>query len=372
MRPVLPAVVVFALYSCTSAELVTADESLPSGLDAANLNMTSINQASADAFAELALAGVVREFPNKPSEVQADATWARTPRVMHPTFYGSFDWHSAVHGHWMLVRLLRLDLLGSEVAVRTRELLTAGLNETTMAGELLYFEAAHNKSFERMYGWAWYLRLCAELEEWGGDSEVEGWRQALRPLEDLLVARIVDYLPKLTWPVRAGVHRNTAFALTHVFDYAVITGNEELRSLIISRAREWFLDDRDWGWRFEPSGQDFLSSGLEQVDLMRRVLAPEEFLLWLEKFGLPELVPAIVSDQSDGHLVHLAGLNLSRAWCLEALLEMLPSSDQRVLGLADSAQAHRQLGLSYVNSGNYEGDHWLASFAVYMASGSGR
>ncbi len=334
-------------------------------------SMPTFSSAQADAFAELALDGIVREFPNKPSEVQVDPSSARTPKQMHPAFYGSFDWHSSVHGHWMLVRLLKLNLLSADVAKRTRTTISQHLTDEIMQAELAYFEEEHNKSYERMYGWAWYLRLCGELESWSGDAQVQQWRDSLRNLEELLVARILDYLPKLTWPVRAGVHRNTAFALTHVWDYAKITGNDELINLIDARSRTWFSQDANWGWRFEPSGQDFLSSGLEEIDLMRRVLSAAEFSSWVAGFELPQLEPAIVSDESDGHLVHLAGLSLSRAWCLQGLLQSLGTAHPAYRKLHNSLVKHWERGLSYVNSGNYEGDHWLASFAVYMATESG-
>lgn len=332
---------------------------------------TSLSSDQAEAFARLALDGIVREFPNKPSEVQADASWARTPRQMHPAFYGSFDWHSSVHGHWMLVRLLRMGLLEPQTEEHTRNVLGAHLSVGKLRAETDYFLEKHNRSYERMYGWAWYLRLCAELETWE-DEQAKKWREATRPLEELLVQRILEYLPKLSFPVRVGVHRDTAFALTHVWDYACTVGNSQLQALISKRAKDWYLTDKNWGWRFEPSGQDFLSAGLEEADLMRRVLSRTEFSSWLDAFTLPEFSAVEVPDVTDGHLVHLAGLNLSRAWCFEGISSALPMNDPRQGLLHSMATEHREKGLGYVTSGFYEGDHWLGSFAVYLTTASGR
>ncbi|MCH2113134.1 MAG: DUF2891 domain-containing protein [Planctomycetes bacterium] len=349
----------FLLGSCASTSQ-TMVESAP-----------TLTSDQANSLARIALDSIVREFPNKPSEVQASAQDALTPRAMHPAFYGSFDWHSSVHGHWMLIRLMRLGLLSSDLEAEARASLGAHLTADAMAQELAYFELPYQRGFERMYGWAWYLRMCDELDDWE-DEDGARWREVCRPLEDFLVGQVFDYLPKLTWPVRAGVHRDTAFALTHIWDYAVQVGHSDLQELIEGRARDWFLADRDWGWRFEPSGQDFLSAGLEEMDLMRRVLSREECLAWMDGFGYPRLTPVEVSDVTDGKIVHLAGLDLSRAWCLESLAAFLGPHHPETPGLLESASAHRDMGLHYVASGHYEGEHWLASFAVYLTTGSGR
>jgi len=332
---------------------------------------SQITLETAEAFARLALDGIVREFPNKPSEVQVDASWARTPRQMHPAFYGSFDWHSSVHGHWMLIRLLHLELLSPQTEEEVRRILNSHLSPGKLRAEAEYFQEKHNRSYERMYGWAWYLRLCAELETWE-DPQAKEWREAVRHLENLLVERILDYLPKLSFPVRVGVHRDTAFALTHIWDYANTSENSQLMELISQRAKDWYLADKNWGWRFEPSGQDFLSAGLEEADLMRRILPEKEFSKWLQMFSLPEFSAVEVSDVTDGHLVHLAGLNLSRAWCLEGIASALPQDDPRLDSLRLMAAEHCEKGLEYVTSGFYEGDHWLGSFAVYLTTASGR
>ncbi|HBF23605.1 MAG TPA: DUF2891 domain-containing protein [Planctomycetes bacterium] len=325
----------------------------------------------AESFAAIALASIVREFPNKPGEVQAGPEDAKTPKEMHPAFFGSFDWHSSVHGHWMLARLLKLNLLGPEVANRARKVLSKHLTEENIRGELTYFEAKHNKGFERMYGWAWYLRLCLELDGWD-DKDAQRWRAACLPLENYLLQATHAYLPKLTWPIRVGTHTNTAFALTHIWDYAAGVGDVGLADLVRARSLDWFKTDREWPWGFEPSGHDFLSAGLEEVDLMRRVMEPQDFENWLNAFMLPSFAPAEVSDVTDGQIVHLAGLNLARAWCMEGLASHLGPDDSRTNSLWESAKAHREIGLGYVTSGHYEGEHWLASFAVYLATGCGR
>lgn len=330
----------------------------------------ALAEAQAEAFARIALDSIVREFPNKPGLVLAGPEDALLPKAMHPAFFGSFDWHSSVHGHWMLVRLLREGLVGEESAEEIRSVLDLHLTETRLQAELNYFSKKHNRNFERMYGWAWYLRLCLELTDWD-DPDARRWRAACRPLEAHLSGAIQSYLPLLTWPIRTGVHQNTAFALTHVFDYAHGVGDKELAEMVGSRARAWYGGDRNWPWAFEPSGHDFLSPGLEEIDLMRRVLAPAEFETWLSNFGLPDFRPAEVSDITDGQIVHLAGLNLARAWCMEGVARLLGPRDPRSIRLGESAAAHREIGFGYVTSGHYEGEHWLASFAVYLATGCG-
>ena len=330
----------------------------------------ALAEAQAEAFARIALDSIVREFPNKPGLVLAGPEDALTPKALHPTFFGSFDWHSSVHGHWMLVRLLKKGLVGEARAEEIRSTLNLHLTEARLQAELSYFSKKHNRNFERMYGWAWYLRLCLELTDWD-DPDARRWRDACRPLENHLSGAIHSYLPLLTWPIRTGVHQNTAFALTHVFDYAHGVGNAELAEMVGARARAWYGEDRNWPWAFEPSGHDFLSPGLEEIDLMRRVLAPAEFEAWLSRFGLPDFRPAEVSDVTDGQIVHLAGLNLARAWCMEGVANLLGPRDPRSIELWESAAAHRETGLGYVTSGHYEGEHWLASFAVYLATGCG-
>ena len=324
------------------------------------------------AFAGLALDGIVREYPNKPGMVLSDAPDLRSPRAMHPAFYGSFDWHSSVHGHWMLVKLLK-QYPNSSVAQRSRETLAKHFTAEIMKAETAYFDAPHNQSFERTYGWAWLLRLALELRTWD-DPQGQEWAKNLRPLEERLVELSKAYLPKLTWPIRVGEHANTAWALGQFLDYARGVGDKEFEQLCINRARHYYLKDKDYPVMYEPSGHDFFTPCLLEADLMRRVLPNDEFLTWLDAF-LPNLAqkglgnlqkPAKVSDATDGKLVHLAGLNLVRAWCMNGVASALPEGDPRRNKLQNLALAHRMEGLASVFTGHYEGEHWLASFAIYL------
>lgn len=328
------------------------------------------------AFAKLALNGISREFPNKPSNVMDSAGDVRSPREMHPVFYGSFDWHSSVHGHWMLAKLLK-NHPNHPMSGEIRENLNRQLTTVELQSEAEYFAADYNKSFERMYGWAWLMQLVAELESWD-DGDANRWRENLRPLENQVLNRMNDYLPKLSFPIRTGVHQDTGFAIGMLLDYARVTRRHELERLLIEKAKEFYLDDVNYPAHYEPSGHDFFSSGFNEADLMRRVLDPQEFSRWLDHF-LPQLdaddmgsmmIPVEVSDVTDGHLVHLAGLNLSRSWTMKGIAAALADSDPRKPILLASAAEHGEAGLKYVTSGHYEGEHWLASFAVYMLSKS--
>ena len=330
------------------------------------------------AFAALALKGIPQEYPNKPSNVMTSAEDLKSPAAMHPVFYGCFDWHSAVHGHWMLVRLLKL-YPDSSAAGQIRETLNRQFTKDKLQVEADYFQPKENKSFERMYGWAWALQLVAELHDWN-DADAKQWRDNLRPLEIVIVQYSMDYLPKLSYPIRTGIHPDTGFALSLELDYARRTGHKPLEKLIIARANHYYLKDVNYPTHYEPSGNDFFSPGFNEADLMRRVLSREEFSGWLDTF-LPQLrngqmgpmlVPVEVSDVTDGHLVHLAGLDLSRAWTMAGIATALPASDPRKAMLQDSARKHFDAGMTYVNSGHYEGEHWLATFAVYYATGSFR
>lgn len=329
------------------------------------------------ALARLALKGIEQEYPNKPSNVLNDPDDVLSPRQMHPAFYGCFDWHSSVHGHWMLVRLLKL-YPKSSVAEETRQLLNRQLTEENMIAEAGYFRQKHNRSFERMYGWAWLLQLVRELHTFD-DSDARQWRQNLKPLEQVIVQHAKDYLPKLSYPIRVGTHTDTAFALGMELDYARTVKDAEFQELIIRKAREFYLKDRNYPAHYEPSGHDFFSSGLNEADLMRRVLTPTEFAAWLQQFlpGLESnalgtmLEPVEVSDVTDGHLVHLAGLDLARAWTMTGVASALEESDGRKTVLQNAVEPHLRAGMSYVNSGHYEGEHWLATFAVYHLTGSG-
>ena len=324
------------------------------------------------AFANLAMNNIHTEYPNKPSNVVVDDASVRTPKTMHPAFYGCFDWHSSVHGHWMLIRLLK-EYPDGEINAQIREKLAISLTQENLDAELAYFNESQHKSFERTYGWAWYLRMVDELETWD-DEQGRQWRDNMRGLEELLVQRTIDYLPKLSYPIRTGLHPDSGFALAQILDYARTLKNKPLEEAIVKRARDFYMADVNYPTRYEPSGQDFFSSCLNEADLMRRVLSQEEFVKWLDKY-IPELkdgdggnllTPVIVSDVTDGYIVHLAGLDLSRAWCMQGIASALPNEDPRVKLLMDSAIKHAETGFGYVFSGHYEGDHWLATFAIYL------
>ena len=342
---------------------------------APNEGTNSLDAATAERFARLALACIDREFPNKPDHVLDSAADARVPREFHPAFFGCYDWHSSVHGHWMLVRLLKTfpDVAAGK-EIRSR--LAAHFTPEALATEARYLDIKSNKSFERTYGWAWTLRLATELGGWD-DPDGKAWRANLDPLVKTIVVRLKDFLPKLTRPIRTGVHPNTAFALGEALDYARAASDAELEKLVIAQSRKYYDDDRACPLAYEPSGEDFFSPCLEEADLMRRVMARADFAKWLHLFfpglaaGKPfPLSPAVVTDPTDPRLVHLDGLNLTRAWTLRAIARALPASDARRRVLEGAAEAHARAGLARVSSGNYEGEHWLASFAVYLLTGA--
>jgi hypothetical protein len=359
-----------AIARFTMSICLLASAAMP--LAAADLDATQ-----AARFAALALAGLDREYPNKPGEVLTKAADLIPPRQMHPAFFGCFDWHSSVHGHWMLVRLLRLHP-GFDGAKEARARLAAHLTAENLRTEAAYFETQENRSFERMYGWAWALRLAAELHAWD-DPDARQWAANLAPLEKKIVALTTDYLPRLTYPIRTGVHPDTAFALGQILDYAHIVGDAALEKLVADRARAYYVRDRAYPVGYEPSGEDFFSPGLNVADLLRRVLPPEEFSRWLDDF-LPGLragelgawsEAAKVSDLSDPRIVHLVGLNLTRAWTMQGILTALAADDPRRALLEKSMRLHSDAGLRYVFSGSYEGEHWLATFAVYLLTRTG-
>ncbi|MEJ2719753.1 MAG: DUF2891 domain-containing protein [bacterium] len=333
-----------------------------------------LTRPTASSFARLALGCIQREFPNKPDHVMNDSTEVLSPRSLHPAFYGCFDWHSAVHGHWMLVRLLELfpDL---PEAAEIRAALDSNLSAANIAGEAAYFDQANRKSFERTYGWAWLLKLAEELQEWD-DPDARRWSANLAPLAKIVAARYLDFLPRQTYPIRTGVHPNTAFGIAFALDYARAVNDTELTRLLEKRSIAYYLGDTNYPAGWEPGGEDFFSPCLLEADLMRRVLDTAEFATWFEGF-LPELkegkpasllTPAVVADRTDPKIVHLDGLNLSRAWCMLGIASALPVDSQARSVLLRSAAAHAEDALGHVASGNYEGEHWLASFAVYMLS----
>ncbi len=330
----------------------------------------NLTRADASRFANLALNCVRREFPNKPDHVMTDLEDVRSPKAQHPAFYGCYDWHSCVHGHWLLVHLLK-QFPDLPEAVNIRAALNENLTPDKIKGELAYLEGPERKSFERTYGWAWLLKLEAELGTFN-DRDAARWFASLKPLSDAIAARYKDFLPKQTYPIRTGVHPNTAFGLSFALDYALTVNDKDLAALVVQRAKDYFLNDRNYPAAWEPSGEDFFSPALMEADLMRRALGTTEFPAWFHRF-LPVLprnlrTPATVTDRSDPKLVHLDGLNLSRAWAMRSIAVALPRTDPMRRMLADSAERHARDALANVASGHYEGEHWLATFAAYMLS----
>jgi hypothetical protein len=339
---------------------------LSGGLMAAS----DLDQAQAARFARMALDCVHKEYPNKISHSLNSDGDVKPPRELTPAFYGCYDWHSSVHGHWLLVRLARL-FPEAPFAADARQALSRSLTAANIAQEVKYLSAEGRNTFERPYGLAWLLQLAAELKEWD-DPDVRRWSGALRPLEQAATAGISAWLPKLDHPIRTGEHNNTAFGMGLMLDYARVTGNADFGGLVEARARNYYLKDRNCPLAYEPSGEDFLSPCLAEADLMRRILARQEFANWFGEF-LPhvDLEVTRVTDFADGRLYHLAGLNLSRAWMLEGIVSRLPTGDARSKHLAQLAAALRQGGLESIKSEHYEGGHWLGSFAVYLVSGRG-
>lgn len=319
----------------------------------------------ANHLATLPLKCLQQEYPNKLGQLLIDSTEIQSPKKLHPTFYGCFDWHSSVHGHWSLVYLLKRypNLANKEQIIQK---LKTNLSKENIQVEIDYLNKKHEKSFERTYGWNWLLKLQLELET-SNEPFAKELAQNLKPLSNIIIERYIEFLPKLLYPVRVGTHSNTAFGLTNAWDYAVFSKNEVLQKSIKENAIRLFQKDENCPFNWEPSGTDFLSPCMEEMALMQRILPKNEFLTWLKKFA-PNLFKkdykwevARVSDRTDGHLVHLDGLNFSRAWNMYHLLNQYPNEFKHLKTLADY---HLNFSLPSVVDGNYEGEHWLASFAL--------
>ncbi|MEO0700299.1 MAG: DUF2891 domain-containing protein, partial [Pseudomonadota bacterium] len=280
-------------------------------------------------------------------------------------------------GHWLLTRILTTHT-GGVYEEEIRAKLATSFTPEKLEGELAYYSAEGRGSFERPYGIAWYLQLVAELEE-SDDPQLNEWRETLRPFEDAIVVQIMDWLPKLAYPVRLGTHNQTAFAFGLMLDYARTTGNSQLEAALVEKSLSFHQGDVNCPLAYEPSGEDFLSPCLMEADLMRRVLAQDEYADWLTAF-LPQipsdgradwLEPGVVRDASDGKLVHLDGVNLSRAWALEGIASALPEGDARIAALLAASKVHTQTGIAAVSDEHYSGSHWLASFATYLTTKRG-
>ena len=333
--------------------------------------------AAAERFANLALGCVHKEYPNKISHTMNSDADVAPPRSLTPAFFGCYDWHSSVHGHWLLARLAR-KFPAAPFAGPARDALRKTLSAPNLETEANYLRGEGRASFERPYGLAWLLQLIVELREWD-DPEAREMLANLRPLEEATLERLNKWLPKLSHPIRIGEHAQTAFALGLMLDYARATENAEFAKLLTEKARQFYLGDKNAPLSYEPGGEDFVSPVLGEADVMRRVLPPAEFAKWLREF-LPQLpttpktewLPVAVSpDPSDPKLAHLDGLNLSRAWMLEGVISGLPADDPRRPALVATAEAHRRAGLAAVTGEHYEGGHWLGSFAVYLVTQRG-
>src|SRR3954453_20599861 len=333
---------------------------------ATSLHAADFDARAAERFANLALACVHKEYPNKISHNLNNDADVAAPRALTPAFYGCYDWHSSVHGHWLLARLART-FPDAPFAAAARAALAQSLTAENVAKEAGYLRGEGRASFERPYGLAWLLQLSAELREWD-DPLARELSTNLRPLESAANERLATWLPKLSHPVRSGEHSQTAFALGLIIDS---TKDAALKQLARDAAKRFYSNDKSCPLAYEPSGEDFLSPCIAEADVMRRVLPAKEFAAWLTAF-LPRfdtLKPEVVVDPSDPKLGHLDGLNLSRAGVLEGIASGLPKSDSRVATLRKIAAAHRDAGLASVTGAHYEGGHWLGSFAVFLTTG---
>jgi Protein of unknown function (DUF2891) len=342
----------------------------------------ALDAETAARFAALALKCLHQEYPNHISHTLNSAADARPPHELTPAFYGCLDWHSDVHGHWLLVRLLRL-FPDAPFAAQARAEVARSLTAQNIAGETAYLRGAGRASFERPYGLAWLLRLAAELRQWD-DEDGRRWSETLAPLESEVTARLQSWLPKLHYPIRIGEHDQTAFSFGLIWDWATITGDAHMHELLTDAAERFYRHDRNCPLDYEPSGEDFLSPCLGEADFMRRVLPPDAFAEWLSGF-LPQiprgakssaaqtrwLPPGVVTDRADPKLAHIDGLNLSRAWMLQGIAQGLPARDPRIAALRAAAAEHAAAALPAVTGEHYEGGHWLGTFAVYLTSEAG-
>ena len=339
-------------------------------------NTAILDAKTADRFSNLALACVHKEYPNHISHTLSSDADVAPPRKLTPAFYGCYDWHSSVHGHWLLVRLVRT-FPDAAFVQAARDALRESLTADNLAQEAAYLQGQGRASFERPYGLAWLLQLATELREWD-DPQAKEMAANLRPLEQVVLDRLNAWLPKLSNPVRIGEHDQTAFGLGLMLDYSRTSGDHKFADLLASKTKQFYLNDKNCPLAYEPSGEDFLSPCLGEADVIRRVLPTPEFAAWLKTF-MPQisksrdnwLEPVVSPDPSDPKLAHLDGLNLSRAWMLEGIASSLPKDDKRLPAIRAAADAHERAGLAAVTGEHYEGGHWLGSFAVYLVTKRG-
>ncbi|HWX32727.1 MAG TPA: DUF2891 domain-containing protein [Steroidobacteraceae bacterium] len=363
------------LISASGAAVVSAP---PHGDRAVNGGeAAAMDSAAVERFAGLALKCLHAEYPSHISHTMDSDADALPPHVLNPGFYGCYDWHSDVHGHWLLVRLLRL-YPDAPFAPTARLELARSLTAENIAGEIAYLKRVDRASFERPYGLAWLLKLSAELRA-GNDPQAREWARVLQPLEAEAASRLKSWIPKLHYPIRIGEHDQTAFSFGLMWDWAGVAGDAQMRSVLGDAARRFYLNDRKCPINYEPSGEDFLSPCLAEADFMRRVQGPPVFGRWLSGFlpgispksGSVWLQPATVTDRADPKLAHIDGLNLSRAWMLEGIAHGLKAGDVRIEALQALAARHREAALPAVTGEHYEGGHWLGTFAVYLTSKAG-
>lgn len=379
MKRLIPVIICLALASCKgdkaqdetksniSTDSITEDINKIMAVEPVTLGIEEAND-----LVELPLNCIDTEYPNKLGQTLESKEAIGEPHELHPAFYGCFDWHSSVHAHWSLVNLLK-QFPKIEKKEAIREALKNSLSQENIQGEVAYFNRAESDSYERTYGWAWLLKLAEELRTWEDPlgQELAG---NLQPLTDLIVKRYMEFLPKLNYPIRVGEHTNTAFGLSFAYDYAKATENEEFKEAIAKRAQDFYLKDDNCPIGWEPSGYDFLSPCLSEVDIMRRVLPKNAFSMWVDDF-MPQLKNedftmevGEVSDRSDGKLVHLDGLNFSRAWVFYGLANQYPEQYGHLKNVAEE-----HIGYSFPNvvGDSYEGGHWLGTFAIYALQEAG-
>lgn len=359
----LPFLILVLVFSCTSPASEVETTTQMTSMDLTNTTL-DFDVKKAEYLYHFAFDCIDREYPNKLGQVLGDSSYLVTPRELHPAFYGCFDWHSSVHGHWTLVTLLS-KFPDFEHRDAILQKLKANITKENIEKEVAYFDDVHNKNYERTYGWAWLLKLDEALREWK-HPEASEMQQNLVPLTDLLATKFVDFLDKLKYPIRVGEHTNTAFGMSFAYDYAK-KYHPELKTKIETKAKEYYSKDAGCPLTWEPSGFDFLSPCLQEASLMQKVLSKTAFQQWLADFlpgfeGNPEksLQPAVVTDKSDGKLAHLDGLNFSRAWCLYEMGYGLDNTKMKAL-----AKEHFEFSYEKMDSGEYAGSHWLASFAAY-------